>query len=43
VLIVGLVGLFLATLVILAPWYPGPDLPDIPAVVTAPGGIAGQP
>ena len=43
-LVVALVGLVLAALVILAPWYPGHDLPGISVLeLVAPGGLAGQP
>jgi hypothetical protein len=41
VLILGLVGLVLAALVVLVPWYPGTDAHVVRLVV--PGGIVGQP
>lgn len=41
VLIVGLAGLLLAALIVLAPWYPGTDAHVVRLVV--PGGIVGQP
>jgi hypothetical protein len=41
VLIVGLAGLVIAALVLLAPWYPGTDADVVRLVV--PGGIVGQP
>jgi hypothetical protein len=39
----GLAGLVLATVVLLAPWYPGPERPSAPVVeLVVPGGVAGQ-
>jgi hypothetical protein len=39
----GLVGLVLATVVLLTPWYPGPERPTAPVVqLVVPGGVAGQ-
>jgi hypothetical protein len=42
--VVGLAGLVLATIVVLAPWYPAPERPSSPVVqLVSPGGVAGQP
>ena len=44
VLVLGLAGLVLAALVILAPWYPQGPRPGTTVVeVVTPGGFAGQP
>jgi hypothetical protein len=43
-LVVGLAGLVLATVAVLAPWYPGPAESAVPVVqLVVPGGVAGQP
>jgi hypothetical protein len=43
-LVVGLAGLVLAGVAVLAPWYQGPVRPTAPVVqLVAPGGVAGQP